>query len=126
MLLLATIYILLLNYYSRSLPTETQKFFGNKFSESVKHFGNFRKYFSPKISLYTVFSKLFPEMKHVFLLQTAVLEVQNKLSRYSTRIEQSCESHPAADSIFLVRLVIETRCIIFHRDHLRVNYIAIH
>ena len=55
MLLLAT--ILLLNYYSRSLPTETQKFFGNKFSESVKHFGNFRKYFSPKISLYTVCTK---------------------------------------------------------------------
>ena len=32
--------MLLLNYYSRSLPTETQKFFGNKFSESVQHFEN--------------------------------------------------------------------------------------
>ena len=33
--------MLLLNYYSRSLSTETQKFFGNKFLENVQHFGNF-------------------------------------------------------------------------------------
>ena len=50
MLLLIAIYAL--NYYSRSLLTETQKFFG--ISESVQHFGNFRKYFSLKISHYTV------------------------------------------------------------------------
>ena len=43
MLLLAT--ILLLNYYSRSLPTGTQKFFTNKFSECP----TFRKF--PKIFL---------------------------------------------------------------------------
>ena len=52
MLLLVAIYAL--NFYSRSLPTEIQKFFGNKFSESLQHFGIFRKYFSPKISRYTV------------------------------------------------------------------------
>ena len=52
MLLLVAIYAL--NYYSRLLPTEAQKVFGNKFSESIQHFRNFRKYFPPKISRYTV------------------------------------------------------------------------
>ena len=57
MLLLFAIYAL--NYYSGSLPTETQKFFGNKFWKVyLQHFRNFQNYFSPKISRYTVHIKL--------------------------------------------------------------------
>ena len=65
------------------------------------------------------------QLNMYFLFQIAVLEVQNKIiSRYSALIEQSPGSHPG--SVFLVRLIIKTRCIriIFH--HLRVNYLVIH
>ena len=51
------------------------------------------------------------QLNMYFLFQIAVLEVQNK-SRYDTLIEKSHEPHPG--SIFLVRLIIETWCIIFH------------
>ena len=46
--------------------------------------------------LHLLFSKLFPEMKQLNMLQIAVLEVQ----RHSTLIEQSPKSHPS--TVFLV------------------------
>ena len=59
------------------------------------------------------------QLNMYFLFQIAVLEVQNK-SRYGTLIEKSHEP----GSVFLVRVIIKNRCIIFH--HLRVNGLAIH
>ena len=67
--------------------------------------------------LYLLFSKLFAEMTCIFCSKL----LSRQISR-SILIEQSPELHPC--SIFLVRLIIETQCIIFH--HFRVNCLAIH
>ena len=69
MLLLAT--ILLLNYYSRSLPTETQKFFGNKFSESVKH-----SEISENISL-----RKFPSIRYIHVTYYILYSIYQKDAR---------------------------------------------